>query len=61
MGFPYVDDDELDLIVILLVEFLETHGPIAEGRSGITAEDEGDGAFAEKVREANADVALRIL
>ena len=61
MGFLYVDDDEFDLIVILLVEFFETHGPIAEGRSGVTAEYEGDRAFAAKVGEANADVALRIL
>ncbi len=61
MGFLYVDDDEFDLIVILLVEFFETHGPIAEGRSGITAEYEGNRSFAAKVREANVHVALRIL
>ena len=61
MGFLYIDDDEFDLIVILLVEFFETHGPIAEGRSGITAEYEGNRSFAAKVREANVHVALRIL
>ena len=61
MGFLYIDDDEFDLIVILLVEFFETHGPIAEGRSGITSEYEGNRSFAAKVREANVHVALRIL
>jgi hypothetical protein len=35
MGFLHVDDDELDPIAILLVELFETHGPIAEGRSGV--------------------------
>jgi hypothetical protein len=49
VGFLHVDDDEFDTIAILLEEFLETHGPVAEWRSGITAKDEGDRSLASEV------------
>ena len=61
VGFFDIHDDELDLVVILLIEFFETHGPIAEGRSGVAPEDERDGTFSAEVGEANFLVAFRIL
>ena len=61
VGFLGVDDDEFDLVVKLLVKFFETHGPVTERRSGVAAEDEGDGPFSTKIREADSYVALGIL
>jgi hypothetical protein len=61
MRFFYIDDDEFNTITVLLIEFLETHGPITERRSGVAPKDEGDRAFASEVGESNLDVTFRIL
>ena len=61
VGFFHIDDDEFHPVLILLVEFFETHGPIAERRSGVAAKHERDRPLATEVRETNAYVALWIL
>ena len=41
----YVDDDELDLLSILLLQFCESSDRRPEGRSCIAPEDQRDGAL----------------
>jgi hypothetical protein len=44
MGFGDVDDDKIDLTLILVEQFVESGYLPPEWRSGITAENQGDGA-----------------
>ena len=59
--FFHIHDDELNLIPVLLVDLFETHGPLAEGGSGIAPENQGNWTVAPKVREAKHRFSARIL
>ena len=42
MGFADIDAEELDLIVVLFIHLLDTHGTLDIWRSGKAAENKGD-------------------
>src|SRR6516164_7021195 len=46
--FPYVDDVELNPVLVVAVDFVQAHGPITNRRSSIGAEDEADGLSAQR-------------
>ncbi len=50
---PDVDSQELDLIVILLVKVVETHGPADIRRSGKAAEDQSHWFAVAKIGQAD--------
>lgn len=54
-----VDDEELDPVTVRPVELLQAPGLLAEGRSGVGAEDERDRARASKARQADGLGAVR--
>ena len=53
-----IDDEELDSVPIALGDLLQAPGLLAEGRSGIGAEDEGDGAAVLEIGEAHLLIAV---
>ena len=42
MGFMDVDQEELDIVLVGIVNFVQTHGPITKGGSCVGAETERD-------------------
>ena len=53
MGFPCVNKDELNLIVVLLVEVPKAHGPLHKRGSRETAKYQSNGSFIKELRKAN--------
>jgi hypothetical protein len=60
MGFADVDVEELHPLVVLLVQVVKTDRPFDVGGSGETAEDQGNGFLASKIREVHRILAMDV-
>ena len=58
VGFLNIDDEELDPVPIALGDLLQAPGLLAEGRSGVGAEDERDGAAVLEIGQAHLLIAV---
>jgi hypothetical protein len=51
MGLAKIDGQELDLFVVLVIEFMETDRPLDIRGSGEAPKDQGDWLIASKIGE----------
>ena len=58
--FPNIDHQELQAVVMLPVEVVETHGPVCERRSGVAAEYQCHGFSTSVVGQSNRVLAIHI-
>ena len=58
MGLLDVDDQELNAVLVLLVDFVQAPGLLAEGRSGVGAEDQPHRTLVAEVGERNGRLAI---
>jgi hypothetical protein len=60
MSFADIDLDEFDLLIELLIDFVETHGSINIRRSGEAAENQGYRHFSPEISQPERALALNI-
>ena len=61
MGFPYIYNYELHLVMVFLKEVMETYGPLRKGRSCKTPKYQAHRLLAPEIRKADGIFALCVL